>query len=336
MSDAASAVQAERPAPSARASLERLRVTRRGVQIALGVIWLLDGILQFQHFMYTHAFISEVIEPTAAGQPSFIRDPILTFAHFYSHDLTLWNTLAAEIQCFIGLGLIFGGRVLKPALLTSYFWAFVVWWFGEGFGPLFNGAPVSPLMGAPGAVFLYLLIGLLVWPKDDNASGKPIDGGLLGRFGGRVVWSVIWLEAAVLWLLHVDRSKEAIKGQIMEMAEGAPHWLATAQTSLAKDLRGDGVTVATVLAVLSALIALGVWTRARPAVLVLGGALGLLYWIYGQSLGGPFWMGEATDVNSGPLLVLLAAAVWAVPSPARRTAAARERAHSREVTVGAT
>lgn len=335
MSSTASAVQAERPAPSARALAGRLRVTRRGVQIALGVIWLLDGILQFQHFMYTHAFLAQVIEPTAKGQPGFIREPILTFAHFYAHDLTLWNTLSAEVQCAIGLGLILGGRAVRPALFVSYFWAFIVWWFGEGFGTLFSGAPVSPLMGAPGAVFLYLMIGLLVWPKDDNAPGKPVDGGLLGRYGGRIVWTVVWLEAAVLWLLHVDRSKEAIKEQIMGMAEAAPHWLATTQTSVAKDFGGDGVTTATVLAILSVLIAVGVWTRARPLVLVVGAALSLLYWIYGQSLGGPFWIGQATDVNSGPLLALLAVTVWTVPSPSTRTAAARDLAPPREVSVGA-
>ncbi len=107
---------------------------------------------------------AEVIEPTATGQPGFISDPILTLAHFYGHDLTLWNTLAAEIQCAIGLGLILSRRTVRPALLVSFAWAFVVWWFGEGFGTILSGAPVSPLMGAPGAVLVYGLIGLLVWP----------------------------------------------------------------------------------------------------------------------------------------------------------------------------
>jgi hypothetical protein len=335
MSEVATAAQAKQPAPHARSLRERLRITRRGVQIALGCIWLLDGLLQFQKFMYTHAFLAEIIEPTAKGQPGFIREPILTLAHFYGHDFTLWNTLSAEIQCAIGLGLILGGRAVRPALFVSYFWAFTVWWFGEGFATLFSGTPVSPLMGAPGAVFVYLMIGLLVWPKDDNAAGKPVDGGLLGRLGGRVVWTVVWLEATVLWMLHVDRTKEAIKEQISGMAEAAPHWLATTQHSVANGFGGDGVTTATVLAILSLLIALGVWTRARPIVLILGAALSLLYWVYGQSLGGPFWIGNATDVNSGPLLVLLAATVWAVPKPATKTVRAQQPKPARELSVGA-
>jgi hypothetical protein len=335
MANQAIAASSARPARPAWALPKRLRVTRRGVQIALGCIWLLDGLLQFQSYMYTHAFLKEVIEPTATGQPGFISQPILTFAHFYGHNMTLWNTLSAEIQCAIGLGLIVSRRTARPALAVSFVWAFVVWWFGEGFGTILSGAPVSPLMGAPGAVFVYAMIGLLVWPKDDNPDGAPVDGGLLGRFGGRIVWSLIWVEAAVLWMLHVDRTKEALKEQISSMAEASPHWLASVQHSLAGGLGGDGVTVATVLAIASLLIAAGVWTRLAPAALAVGAALSLAYWLYGQSLGGPFWIGNATDVNTGPLLVLLAAALMPVAPLAAWAAAEREQVEPRAVAVGA-
>ena len=140
--------------------------------------------------LHVHARVPrEVIEPTAQGQPAFISEPILTFAHFYGHDLALWNTLSAEIQCAIGLGLIVSRRSVRPALLVSFFWAFVVWWLGEGFGTIFSGTPVSPLMGAPGAVLLYGLIGLLRLAAGRAPTAAPVDGGLLGRRGGRVVWS---------------------------------------------------------------------------------------------------------------------------------------------------
>jgi hypothetical protein len=177
-------------------------------------------------------------------------------------------------------------------------------------------------MGAPGAVLVYGLIGLLVWPKRDAGEGSEAGGGLLGRRGGRAVWSVLWLEAAVLWFLNVDRSKTAIHDQISGMASASPHWLATFQNSVANSAQGHGVAIATLLGIASIVIALGVWTRLRPGVLAIGGLLSLAYWVLGQNLGGPFWIGNATDVNAGPLFALLALTVIAQPSSARATATA--------------
>jgi len=310
-----------------------IRLTRRGIQIALGCIWLLDGLLQFQSYMYTHDFISQVILPTAQSQPGVISDPITTIGNFYGRDLTLWNTIAAEIQCAIGLGLIVSRRTVRPALLLSFGWAVCVWWFGEGLGTILSGAPVSPLMGAPGAVIVYGLIGLLVWPRrGEDVDGAPVDGGLLGRHGGEIVWSVLWGEAAVLWFLNVNRSKTAIHDQISGMASASPHWLASPLNSVANSSQGHGVAIATLLGIVSIIIAVGVWTPARPAVLAAGLALSLAYWVFGQSLGGPFWAGQATDVNAGPLFALLALTVFAQPRAVPQTtsdmAAARPPGHA--------
>ena len=41
------------------------RISTRGIQIALGVVWLLDGLFQFKSFMYTHGIVSEVFAPAA-------------------------------------------------------------------------------------------------------------------------------------------------------------------------------------------------------------------------------------------------------------------------------
>jgi hypothetical protein len=294
-------------------------VTQRGLQISLGIIWLIDGLLQFQSYMYSQAFPHDVLAGAAAGQPSFIGSPILTFARFYGHDLTLWNTLSAEIQCAIGLGLIVSRRTVRAALLVSFGWSFMVWWFGEGFGPLVNGAPVSPLMGAPGAVLVYGLIGALIWPRHRASAEAPgeVDGGLFGRHGVQAVWALLWLEAGALWFLHLNRSASAIHDQIASMASGSPSWLAGALNSAASDAQGHGALIATVLGGGSIAIALAVWTRLRTAALVIGAALSLAYWVFGQGLGGPFWAGSATDVNTGPLLVLLAFTVAAQPLPRR-------------------
>lgn len=293
-------------------STRGVRPSTRGVQVALGLIWLLDGMLQFQSFMYTHSFIAEVIEPVAAGQPGFIGAPIKTFAHFYGHDLTLWNTLAAEIQCAIGLGLILSRRTVKPALLVSFGWALFVWWFGEGFGGLTSHTLPSPLMGAPGAVILYAIVGLLVWPTSREQGSSPAGMGPVGDRGGLYAWSVLWVSLAALWLVNVNRAKGATHEMIKGMAEASPHWLAKFQNSIGGHTQGHGSTIAIVLAIVSLAVAVGVWTPLRWPALLAGIAVSLAYWVVGQSLGGPFWVGTATDVNAGPLFVLLAVTLFPV------------------------
>lgn len=291
----------------------RIRITTRGIQITLGLIWLLVGILQFQSFMYTHGLITEVFGPAAEKQWSIVGGPMKTIDGFYGRDLTLWNTLAAEIQCAIGLGLIVSRKTVKPALVLSFLWAPGVWWFGEGFGGLTSNTLPSPLMGAPGAVILYAIIGLLVWPTSEETGRSPAARGPLGDRGGLCFWSGLWLLSAGLWLVNVNRAKEATHEMIKGMAEASPHWLAKFQTSVGNHTHGHGTTIAVVLAVISAAVALGVWwAPLRWPALIVGIVVSLAYWVFGQSLGGPFWVGNATDLNAGPLYVLLAFTLFPV------------------------
>lgn len=299
-------------------------VTTRGIQVALGVIWLLVGLLQFQSFMYTHGVITEVFAPAAEHQWSIVGGPMKTIDNFYGHDLTLWNTLAAEIQCAIGLGLILSKKTVKPALLVSFGWALSVWWFGEGFGGLTSTTLPSPLMGAPGAVILYAIVGLLVYPTGRQEGRSPADLGPLGDRGGLYAWSGLWAMSAALWLVNVNRAKDATHEMIKGMSEASPHWLARFQTSIGNHTQGHGTTIAVVLAIVSLAVAIGVWTPLRSPALAAGIVVSLAYWVFGQSLGGPFWIGNATDVNAGPLFVLLAMALF----PITQVATAERRAPS--------
>ncbi len=141
----------------------------------LGLIWLLDGGLQFQSFMYSHGFI-DMLRTMAAGQPQWLASSIDWGARLTGHDLTVYNTLFALVQVGIGLGLLYRPSV-KAALVVSFAWSLFVWWFGEAFGMLFMNM-AQPLTGAPGAVILYAIVGLVVWPAE-----RP--GGLLGIRGAR-------------------------------------------------------------------------------------------------------------------------------------------------------
>jgi hypothetical protein len=289
----------------------------RAVQTALGALWLLDGGLQFQSFMYSHGFI-EMLTEMASGQPGWVASSVRWGAHTADHHLAVYNTIFALVQVAIGAGLLCR-RTVKPALVLSFAWALVVWWFGEAFGMMFM-TMASPLTGAPGAVALYALIGLIVWPN-----GRA--GGLLGGRGALIAWSALWLAMAWLWLEAPSSSANAISGAIAQAPSGMS-WLSTFQEWAAEATRGDGLAIALVLAAASAAIGIAVaagW-RARW-FLGLAIVLNLLYWTLGQGFGGMF-EGGATDPNAGILFVLLALAMWPLASslsvessPSRRGAA---------------
>ncbi|HUN77432.1 MAG TPA: hypothetical protein VMU32_00770 [Solirubrobacteraceae bacterium] len=273
----------------------------RALQTVLGLIWLLDGGLQFQSFMYSHGFV-EMLTGMTSGQPGWVASSVNWAAHTAGGNLTLYNTLFALIQCGIGMGILCR-RTTRPALAVSFVWALVVWWFGEAFGMLFM-TMAAPLTGAPGAVLLYALIGLIVWPN-----GRP--GGLLGVRGARTAWAALWLVMAWLWLEAPSSSANTISGAIKAAPSGMS-WLSTLQEWATEGARGNGLVIALVLAAASAAIAIAVaanW-RAKP-FLILAIVLNLLYWMLGQGFGGIF-EGGATDPNAGLLFVVLALALWSL------------------------
>jgi hypothetical protein len=294
--------------------------SRRAFQTTLGLIWLLDGALQFQPFMYSKGFI-QMLTGVAAGQPHWLASSITWAANIAQSNLTVFNTLFALIQVAIGLGLLYR-RTVKPALVLSLAWALVVWWFSEAFGMMFAGG--SPLTGAPGAVLLYAIIGLLVWPGE-----RP--GGLLGLRGARITWCALWLVMAWSWLLPANSSAHATSSAIMS-APGAG-FLHSLQTSVASDASGNGLVIAIVLALVSAAIGVAVAKNWRPAPFIaLAIVLNLGYWVIGQGFGGIFYTNSATDPNAGPLFMLLAAVLYTLTrAPASQpadSAAGNGRAHA--------
>jgi hypothetical protein len=323
-----------RPAPSeplgsaidrftVRAAGARLRVSARGIQIVLGLIWILDGALQLQPAMWHRAVVTGMILPAAQGQPAPISWLITNVGHFLLPDVGVWNFLFACNQLGIGFGLLFR-RTVRPALAVSFVWCFAVWWVGEGFGMLLTGR-ATPLSGAPGAVVLYAAIGLLVWPRRSTAAApvsaatqaEPPVGvassaaatGPLGSFGALALWSTFWVGSAILWLLPANRMAGAFSSGISRAASGQPHWYAHFLTTFAGHFTGIGTQSAWVLAMVSLVIGIGPLLVSRPtAFLAAGALLQIVLWVTGMAMGG-LLTGSTTDPNLGPLVVLVAIAM---------------------------
>jgi len=279
---------------------------RRRLVVGLGAVWLLDGLLQLQPFMFKKGFVTGVLLPAAAGQPSFLASPMRAVDRFVEPHLVLWNALFAIVQIAIGVGMLYR-RSEKLALAVSFAWVLAVWWIGEGLGGIFTGS-ATLLTGAPGAVLLYGVIGALVWPAPLGAQGplRP-----LGRFNmARLAWASVWLLGALLELLPANLAPGAIASDIRSQAAGEPWLLAHIDRAMAELAAGHGMVLSVGFAIVEVAVALGVLFKWHPrAFLVLGGLTALAIWVVGEDLGG-IPSGQGTDPNTGPLLLLMALAVW--------------------------
>jgi hypothetical protein len=286
---------------------------RRLLQLALAGIWLLDAALQFQPFMFTKAF-GQMLAATASGNPGVIAGPITWDASLVeSHTIAL-NAIFAVTQLLLAAGIVWR-RTLRLALAASVAWSLGVWWFGEGLGGVLAGN-ANPVTGAPGAVLIYALLAVLLWPADRPARGAgnpaPFTAArAVGPNTARALWYVLWLGLANLALLPANRAPQALQNAIAGLESGEPGWLAAIERHAAALAGNHGVAISIALAIALALIAAAVYLPApvTRAILIAAIVLAAAIWVVGEAFGG-ILAGGATDPNSGPLLILLALAYW--------------------------
>jgi hypothetical protein len=304
--------EADRGAPDA----------RRLLQLTLAGIWLLDGVLQYQSFMFSRGF-SQMLAGTASGNPGVVASPINWNATLVEHHAVLLDSIFATIQVLLAIGIAWRPTV-RPALAVSIAWALGVWWFGEGLGMVLTGS-ASPVNGAPGAVIIYALLAVLLWPADRPGRPAPFTAArAVGAPVARALWLVLWLSLAYFALLPGNRAPQALNGMIGSMASGEPGWLAALDRGAASLVAHQGLAASIVLAIALVIIAVGVYLppSAAKAALVLAIVVAAVIWVFGEAFGA-IMAGGATDVNSGPLLALLALTYWPIRAPGRAALATK-------------
>jgi hypothetical protein len=282
---------------------------RRVLQLILAATWLLDGLLQYQSSMYSTMF-GEMIGDSATGNPGVIASPISWNAVLVEHHLVLLNTVFATIQLLLGLGIAYRPTV-RVALAASIAWSLGVWWFGEGLGGVLSGG-ASPVNGGPGAVILYALLAVLLWPADRPGVTAPfVAARAVGAPVARLLWLTLWGSLAYFALTPANRAPQALHDMIVGMTGGEPGWVTGLENHAAALLDHQGLAASIVLAVALIVIAAGAFLPpplARGA-LILALVVAAFIWVFGQAFG-QILTGGATDPNSAPLLALLALAYW--------------------------
>ena len=280
---------------------------RRRLQLALAAIWLLDAVLQFQPFMFTPAF-PRMLAESADGNPAFVADPITWSARIIEQHIAVANSVFATVQLLLALGIALRPTV-RIALGASIAWSLAVWWLGEGLGSVLTGT-ASPVSGAPGAVIIYALLAILLWPVRTDRPAAFAAGRSVGEPAARALWVAAWGSLALLSLQPAVRSPGGLSGMLADAADGQPGWLAAVDRQAGSLLDHHGLAASIVLAITLAVIAAGVFAppQAVRAVIVLAVIVAMAIWV-AEGLG-EFFTGSSTDPNSGPLLALMAVAYW--------------------------
>jgi cytochrome oxidase Cu insertion factor (SCO1/SenC/PrrC family) len=281
-------------------------VARRRLRIGLGLLWLVDGLLQAQPRMPA-GFIPQVVNPGIQASPRWLADLIKPLAQVWTNHPVAADAITVWVQIGLGLLILSGGRgglLARLSLWASLGWTAVVWVAGEFLGGLTQPG-ASWLMGAPGAVLVYAVAAALLLGRRQRW-----ESGSMTRVSRRSV--AIWfIVAAALQALPWEGNWSA-NGLAAAFEDGAN----TAQpAALLRPIRAT-LTLARLhpiamnLVLVSVLVMLGVglWLRASRMLIVVGLALCAATWWLSQDFG--VLGGLGTDPNTALPLALILATAW--------------------------
>lgn len=288
-------------------------LSRKFLRRVLGTLWLIDALLQVQPQMFTTNMINSVLLPTLSSQPAPIAASLHAITVMISQHLVFFNLLIAIVQAEIGIFLITGFWV-RTTIIVSIVWAFIVWYGGEGMNMLLTGQ-ASVLTGAPGAVLLYPLLGLLVYPRKSASSAEASTESLLSPVRFRWILAGFWIFAALLQLQPFWWQTGNIAGVIGGMTglgKLSTLIIDPVLIPLARLVAPLEVPVNVALIVVFLGVGIGLalvkQEKLRPW-LVASLVLSILMWWLAQAFG-MILTGLATDFNSGLLLALMTLACW--------------------------
>ncbi len=278
----------------------RRLLSRRGLQRALGVLWLLDALLQLETPNFARDYPLGDLAQSVMGAPAWQNRAVFAGLAPFTAHWPWWNLASALLQGAIGVALLAGVGV-RLALMASIAWSAAIWFLGEAMGMLPSGFAMA-IFGAPGAAIMYAALSALAWPTGRRDVGtRPF----------AVVWSVYWIGAAVLQLPFVYSAGQTLRAGFSMSSDGQRSFLVDASNGVAHVANADPVLFSAVLGALQLAIGLG-WLLDRDHARIwlgLGIAVSLAFWVVGQGLGGVLNWG-ATDPNTAPLVILLALVAW--------------------------
>jgi hypothetical protein len=282
----------------------------------LGALWLIDGLLQLQPQMFTMNMVNGVMLPIVESQPAPIAASLHWIIAVTTQNLVLINLLIAIVQIVLGI-LLLAGLWVRGTVIASIIWALIVWYAGEGMSMLLTGQ-AGILTGAPGAVLLYPLLGLLIYPKASSSQGseeQADEDTLLSQAHFRWFLAGFWIFSALLQMQpywwqdgQISQTISGMEGQgglNGFLVDPILNGLATLTAHIEVPLN---IALIVIFLVLGAGLAVVKEDRLRP-FLIASIVVSFIIWWGAQGFGMIF-TGMATDFNSGLLIIVMALACW--------------------------
>jgi hypothetical protein len=286
----------------------------------LGVLWILDGLLQAQPAMATSMFVDMDVVSNLSSQPHWLVVLLGAGIQLWTNHPMIAAIFSVVIQVFIGLAILLGAErsLGRIGLYVSLVWSIPVWIYGEGLGDVFTGK-ASWLLGSPGAVVFYVLgaVWLLLPPRFWQS-------GQISR------WTRYW--AAGLWLVLAA----------WQALPGAGYW---STTGLFHIFRNNAFMPQPEVLLVPIVWIMGISRRnpvfingimvtlmAYLGVSLLAKKIGRVFWmITGLWLLASWWLGQdfgivggvGTDPQSAPLFLLLMLGGWYYAHPIEEESAKR-------------
>ncbi len=274
---------------------------RRVLRVSLGLLWLLDGLLQAQPAMPGH-FAHHVLG-ALLPQPGMLGGIIDKGIYAWQDHQVILASASVWIQVGIALGILFGGQQIlgRIALRASMLWGLLVWLVGEALGGLaVRGA--GWLVGSPGSVLFYILAAalLLYVPVGLWQNGR-LGRVLLRALGG------FWLFMAALqaWPYEGWWRGSVLAGVLRAAGAMLPGTLAAPVSAVAA--MAARVPLPVNAGLVAAMAVLGAGLLSGRAVRAwVGACVGWCTATWWFSMGFGVLGGTGTDPNSAPLVALIA------------------------------
>ena len=293
---------------------------RRGLQISLGVVWLADGALQLQPFMFGRGFVNQILMPAYMGSPGWGHRPgdglhPARPARPGRLERRVRRHPAADRRCAVVAADRHGRRWPRASRGR--------WPCGgsaRGWAACSAARPArSPARPGRSSCTRYWPC----WPGPRRLADRPpgpspraarwaaAEPGPRGWHCGAVPATSSCRRRTGRPVPCTTRSRAWRPGN----RAGSP----AMDRAVASTAGGHGTVISIAFAVIFVAVGLGVfWAATTRAALVLSVITALAIWVFGENFGA-ILSGHGTDPNSGLLLVLLAAAFWPLrrqPAPA--------------------